>query len=82
MKEFILPRAGDGDQQISKFLMCDTQLNLPLVFQDYLVYGFLVKCKTLVFLCYLLLDHMQFFLGSNFSFLNLSIVWLTILLCC
>ena len=32
MKEFVLPQAGDGDQRISKFLMCDTQLNLLLVF--------------------------------------------------
>ena len=61
MKEFVLPRAGDGDQRISKFLMCDTQLNLLLVFQDYLVYGFLVKCKILVSLGYLLLDYLQFF---------------------
>ena len=49
MKEFVLPRAGDDDQRISKFLMCDTQLNLLLAFQDYLVYGFLVneKCRCL-----------------------------------
>ena len=34
MKEFVLPHVGDGDQQIDKFLMCDTQLNFSLVFQD------------------------------------------------
>ena len=28
MKEFILPQAGDGDQRVLKFLMCETQLNL------------------------------------------------------
>ena len=39
---------------------CDTQLNLLLAFQDYLVYGFSVKCKILVSLGYLLLDHLQF----------------------
>ena len=39
MKEFLLPQAGDGDQRISKFLMCGTQLNISLFFQDY--YGFL-----------------------------------------
>ena len=60
MKEFDLPRARDGGQQFSKFL-CDTQLNLSLVCQDYLVYGFLVKCKILVSLEYLFLNHLQFF---------------------
>ena len=40
MEEFDLPRAGDGDKRVSKF-----QLNLLLVFQDYLGYGFLVKHK-------------------------------------
>ena len=42
MKEFLLPQARDGDQGISKLLMRDTQLNLSLVFQDYLVYEFFV----------------------------------------
>ena len=42
MKGFILLRAGDDDQQISKFLMFETQLNLSLVFQDYMVNEFLV----------------------------------------
>ena len=32
MKEFPLPMAADGDQRISKFLMCYTQLNLSLAF--------------------------------------------------
>ena len=59
MKEFILPRAGDRDQRVSKFRMCDTQLNLSLFFQYYLVYGFSVKCKTLVSLGYLLLGHLR-----------------------
>ena len=61
MKKFVLPRAGDGDQQISKFLMCDTQLNLLLVFHDYLVRGFSLKYKFLVSLGHLLLDHLQLF---------------------
>ena len=58
----------DGDQQISIFLMYDTQLNLSLVFQDCLVDGFLVECKILVFLGYLLLGHMQFFEEIIFRF--------------
>ena len=45
---FIHEGNGDGDKRISKFLMCDTQLDLLLVFQDYLVCGFSVKCKILV----------------------------------
>ena len=57
MKGFALSRAWDGDQLILKFLVCDTQLNLSLVFQDCLVYGFLVKCKIFASLGYLLWDH-------------------------
>ena len=60
MKEIVLPRAGDVDQRISKFLMCDLT-EFITVLQDYLVYGFPVKCKMLVSLSYLLLDHLQFF---------------------
>ena len=60
MKEFVLPKAGDGDQPFSEFLMRRTQLNLSLFIQNYLVYGFSVKCKILVSLGYLLLDHLRF----------------------
>ena len=60
MKEFVLPRAGNGNQQILEFLMCDTQLNLLLVFQDYLVYGCSVKYEILVSLGYFILDQLQF----------------------
>ena len=60
MKEFVLQRAGGGDQGISKFL-CDTQLNLSLVFQDYLVYEFSVTSKILVTLDYIFLDHLRLF---------------------
>ena len=81
VKEFVLPRAGVGDQRISKFLMCPTQLNLSLVFQDYLLYGFSVNCKILLF-GLLTFRPSAVFLGSNSSFLNLSIIWLAILLCC
>ena len=72
--KFVLQLVEDGDRRIAKFVACDTQLNLSLVFQDYLVYEFLVQCKTLVFLGYLFLDHLQFILGSKFSSLSLSIV--------
>ena len=41
MMEFVLPLFGEIDQQIPKFLTCDTQLNLSLVLQDYLVYEYL-----------------------------------------
>ena len=60
MKEFILQRAWGSDQGISKFL-CDTQLNLSLVFQDYLVYEFSLKSKILVTLGYVFLDHLRLF---------------------
>ena len=62
MKEFVFPRAEDGDQRISKLLMREAQLNLSLVFQNYLVYNFLGWCKVLVFLGYLFLDNLQFFI--------------------
>ena len=39
MKEFVLPQPGDRDHWIMKFVMSDSQLNLLLVFLDYLVYG-------------------------------------------
>ena len=55
-----LPHAGNGDQWISK-LLCETHPNLSLVIQYYLVYEFSVQYKMLVFLGYLILDHLQFF---------------------
>ena len=72
MKEFVLPRDGDGDLGVLKFLVCETQLNLSLVFQDYLAYGFLVKFNISVFLGYLLFNQLQVF-RKYLSFLNLSI---------
>ena len=68
MNKFVLPRAGDGDQQMLIFLMYVIQLNLSLVFQDCFVDAFLVERKILVFLGYLLLGHMQFFEEIIFRF--------------
>ena len=68
IKEFVLPQAENSDQRISKFLMCDNQLNLSLVVQHYLVYGILVKCKILVFLGFLSVVWLTIAVCCNFGF--------------